>query len=279
VQSAFEKALKDGDSELQRLAADALGLCAKKGDRNAHNALLEGLANEDLPVRRAVALAMGRLAGPGAGDNLAAALSFDNSKDVFLRDGLARALELLGKPGIDALLALGDSGVQKDTDRAVETFLGLRSRAAFAALPTLLKHMHVSSEQQAELVRSCTNYLLDPPVSLDPIVAFVAEGPRIAAGVKKALLDVLAAPGIEPGTKAVDWVAAVVADKANAELHREGVRVLGKTAAGACKAGRLLLDKKLPAALQTEVTEALRKHADKDAEAAKLLMEVKKAGG
>ncbi len=279
MQGAFEKALKDGDSELQRLAADALGLCAKKGDRNAHNALLQALSNEDLPVRRTVALAMGRLAGPGAGDNLAAALSFDTSKDVFLRDGLARALEMLGKPGIDALLALGDSGVQKDTDRVVETFLGLRSRAAYMALPTLLKHMHVSSEQQAELVRSCTNDLLDPPVSLDPIVAFVADRPRIATGVKKALLDVLAAPGVKPSTTAVDWVAVVVADKANAELHREGVRVLGKTAGGACKAGRLLLDKKLPTGLLPEVAEALRKHADKDAEAAKLLMEVKKVGG
>jgi putative membrane-bound dehydrogenase-like protein len=278
VQAAFEKALKNGDSELQRLAAEALGLCAKKGDRNVHNALLEAMASDDLPVRRAVALAMGRLASPGAGDNLATALSFDDSKDRVLRDGLARALELLGKPGIDALLALGDSGVQKDTNRVVETFLGLRSRAAFAALPTLLNHMHVSSEQQAELMRSCTNYLLDPPVSLDPIAAYVAARPRTAPAVKKALLEVLAAPGIEPGTKAVDWAATMATEKADTDLHREAIRVLGKTAVGACKAGRLLLDKKLPVGFGPEVVEALRKHADKNAEAAKLLKDVKKAG-
>jgi putative membrane-bound dehydrogenase-like protein len=278
VQTAFEKALKDGDSDLQRLAAEALGLCAKKGDRSAHNVLLEALASEDLSVRRAVALAMGRLAGPGAADNLAVALSFDQSKDVFLRDGLVRALESLGKSGIDALIALADSGVQKDTNRVVDAFLCLRSKAAFAALPTILKHMHVSSEQQVELVRSCTNYLLEPPVSLDPIVDFVASRPKTAPAVKKALLEVLAAPGVEQGAKAMDWAVAVATGKDDEAMQRDAVRVLGMTAKGARQAGQLLLDKKLPAGLLSQVTEALRKYADKDAEAAMLLKEVNRAG-
>jgi putative membrane-bound dehydrogenase-like protein len=276
VQTAFQSALKNGDVELQRLAAEALGRCAKKGDRDAHNALLQALASEDLSVRRAVALAMGRLAGPGTGDNLASALSFDESKDRFLRDGILRALERLGKSGIDALVALSDSGVQKDTDRVVEAFLGLRSRDAFAGLPAILKHMHVSSEQQAELIRSCINYQLDPPVSLDPIVAFVAGQRKAALVVKKALLDALATPGVEPGAKAEDWVLSVATDKTDEELQRSAVRVMGMTATGACKAARLLLDKKLPARLLPQVSEALRKHSATDADAAKLLKEVKR---
>ena len=64
-------------------------------------------------MRRAVALAMGRLGGAGAADALVNALAFDDGKDVYLRDGLVRAIESLGKPGIDALLALADSGVHE----------------------------------------------------------------------------------------------------------------------------------------------------------------------
>jgi glucose/arabinose dehydrogenase len=374
VQKAFEKALKGGDSELQRLAAEALGLCARKADRNAHNALLQALSSDDLPVRRAVALAMGRLAGPGAGDNLAATLSFDESKDVFLRDGILRGLEMLGKPGIDALIALADSGVQKDTDRVVEAFLALRGRPAFDALPRLLAHPHVTAAQRAELIRSAGNYLLDPPVSLDAVIAHVAKQPKETSAVKKALLEVLGPPGLRTGPKAGAWVASRVADRdaevrlaaiaaaqrarlagtgpalakrlgeedlSGAErlalikalrvirakeavaplkallagrkaseavrrevfltlaavdpasatagakaflsgkdpaLQREAVRVLGATAEGARLAGKLYLEKKLAPELLPVVTEGLRRHAAKDAEAAKLLKELTKRG-
>jgi hypothetical protein len=307
VQTAFEKALRDSDPELQRLAAEALGLCAKKADRNAQNALLLALASEDYTVRRAVALAMGRLAGPGAGDNLAAALSFDRSKDPFLYDGIVRGLEMLGKPGIDALIALADSGVQKDTDRVVEVFLGLRTRPAFDALPILLRHRHVSESQRADLIRSATNYLLDPPVSLNPLLAHVIIQ-KEGAAVKKALLEVLGTQGTVKGARATEWVAgqlkeeddevrgealrtlAAVAPEAavkrakafltgkDAVLQRAAVPVLGATAEGARLVGKSFLEKKLPVKLRPEVLAALRKHADRDAEAAKLLAEVMKSG-
>jgi putative membrane-bound dehydrogenase-like protein len=309
VQAAFEKALKDGDGELQRVAAEALGLWAKKADRNAHNTLLLALATEDRSVKRAVALAMGRLAGPGAGDNLATTLSFDNSRDAELRDGILRGLELLGKSGIDALIALADSGVQKDTDRVALAFLGLRSREAFAALPTLLKHRHVSSGQRADLIRSAARYVLDPPVSLDGIVAEVARQAKETSEVKKALLEVLGMPGgAERGAKAAGLVVSLLKDddaevrllaikalrvvpsreaqaplekllvneKSSAALRREAVAVLGATAEGARLAAKLYLEKKLPKSLLPEVTEVLRKHAASDKEAKKLLMEVAK---
>jgi hypothetical protein len=308
VQTAFEKALRDGDAELQRLAAEALGLCAKKADRSAQNALLLALASEDYAVRRAVALAMGRLAGPGAGDNLAAALSFDKSKDPFLHDGIVRGLEMLGKPGMDSLLALADSGVQKDTDRVVEVFLGLRSRSAFEALATLLKHRHVSSSQRAELIRSAANYLLDPPVALDGLVALVA-GEEEPEEVRKALLDVLGTQGTVKGAKATQWVLSQLKDSEDpmrrhalrtlrvvdsvaaaarargyltgndAGLQREAVLVLSATGEGARLVGKTFLQKKLPAALREEVLAALRKHSSKDADAARLLTEILKASG
>jgi putative membrane-bound dehydrogenase-like protein len=308
VRKAFQSSLKTGDAELQRLAAKALGQCAKKADRNASNALLQELTSDDFALRRAVALAMSRLASPGAADSLATSLSFDKSKDVFLRDGILRGLEMLGKPGIDALISLADSGVQKDTDRVVEAFQGLRSREAFAALPTLLKHMHVSSAQRVELIRSALNYLLEPGVALEPIVAVVAAEKKETSAVKKALLDVLATPGTVKGAKAKKWLLSMLTDD-NAEIRlsalaaaaemrlskagpilakrlgaekvsaaetRAVLKALAATAEGARLAGKLYLEKKLPESLRGEVVAALQRHADKDPDAAKLLAKVKK---
>jgi putative membrane-bound dehydrogenase-like protein len=311
VQAGFAKALAEGDGELQRVAAGALGECAARGDRKAQNALLVALAIEDFAVRRAVALAMGRLAGPGAADNLATALSFDESKDLFLRDGLLRALEELGKPGIDALLALADSGVQKDTDRVVEAFLGLRSPAAFAALPRLLGHRHVGSTQRAELLRSATNYQpaawAAAPLSLEGLAAAVGRRPETAE-VKVALLEALAAAGAARGPKSSAWVvsrledgsaevrlaalaaaavlrpaaAGPVLQKRLAALKDDGpelratVRALAATPEGARLVGKRLLDGKLPAGLRAEVIAGLRRHAAKDAAAARMLAEVMK---
>src|SRR5262249_9590233 len=68
VQKAFIRALDRGEAELRKLAADGLGLCAKKGDRDVHNALLQALSDEDRAVRRSIALAMGRVASAGAGE-------------------------------------------------------------------------------------------------------------------------------------------------------------------------------------------------------------------
>jgi hypothetical protein len=181
---------------------------------------------------------MARVAGPGSGDNLATALSFDKSGDVVLRDGFLRSLEMLGKSGMDALIALGDSGVQKDTDRVVESFLGLRGREAYAALPTLLKHMHVNSSQRADLIRSAVNYQLEPPVSLDPLVAQVIGDTKETSEVKKALLEALATPGTVKGPKAGEWVLSLLTI-ANDELRRQAITTAGQMRLA--KAGPTLL--------------------------------------
>lgn len=70
VQPSFLHTLREGDGELQRLAADALGRLGNREDRSLHDELIKLLATEDRMVRAAVARAMGRLAGPGAADSL-----------------------------------------------------------------------------------------------------------------------------------------------------------------------------------------------------------------
>src|SRR5262249_15992651 len=234
--------------------------------------LLEALASEERSIRRTVAIAMGRLGCPGAGDNLASSLSFDEGKDVFLRDGYARALEMLGKPGIDALIALADSGAQKDTDSVVEVYRGLRSQAAVDALIRILKNPHVSSPQRAELVRSAINYQFDPPLSLEPLVAYLSSQPKETWEVKKAMLEVLATSGTLKGATAETFRGAAVKD---AE-QKEAILVLRATAEGARQMGQLYAAGKLPGELRQEVVKALGMYASKDTAAARLLKEITK---
>src|SRR5207302_905193 len=84
----------------------------------------------------------------------------------------------MGKPGIEKLLALSDSGVAKDLDRVVEVFQAARSRAAYEALPGLLKNYHLTPDQRAALMRSFNNYLLDPPISLEPVADYLLTLPK-----------------------------------------------------------------------------------------------------
>jgi putative membrane-bound dehydrogenase-like protein len=206
VQEAFEKLLTDGNPNLRRLAAEGLGLNAQPKNAEAHNSLLNVLGDADPSVRRAVAMAMGRIGAPGAADSLVNALAFEDSHDVYLRDGLGRAVEALGREGIERLLALADSGVAKDLDRVVETFTSLRTRAGAEALPTLLPNPHLSIEQRAALVRSFSNYLLDPPVAPEPILSYLLAHPREALAVKVAGVETLSVMGALKSGKGADWL-------------------------------------------------------------------------
>src|SRR5205823_9852698 len=46
------------------------------------------------------------------------------------------------------------------------------------ALPPLLKNYHLTPDQRAALLRSFNNYLLDPPVSLEPVADFLLSLPK-----------------------------------------------------------------------------------------------------
>jgi putative membrane-bound dehydrogenase-like protein len=198
VQKAFLSLLATGDSDLRRLAADGLGLNAAHGDKEVQDGLLKALTEDDRATKRAVVMAISRIGGPGAADALASTLSFDEGEDVYLRDGIVRALENLGKPGVDALISVADSGVGKNTDKVVQAFMAFRRRAGYEGLPAILKNQHLSPAQQAALVKSASNYLLDPPVSLDPIVTWLTGQPKLPTEVKLAGLEMLGTPG-RPG--------------------------------------------------------------------------------
>ncbi|HZY83327.1 MAG TPA: PVC-type heme-binding CxxCH protein, partial [Gemmataceae bacterium] len=377
VQDAFAKVLREGDADLQRLAAEGIGLSAAPGDKAAQEALLKALSTDEPSVRRAVALAMGRLNAPGAADALVTALAFDDGNDPYLLDGLVRAVERLGKPGIERLLALAESGVAKDTHRVVEAFTMMRTRPAYEALPEVLRNPHLSAAERAALVRSYNNYLLDPPVSVQPVFEYLAAHPREPASVRLAALEVLSTAGALNNPKASAWLLtqledgdpalrlvaikavestrlaqaaaalarmlkdasrpvveveaavkalrllnsrdaveplkmllATKAEKAPAQslrreafrtlavldpaaaaasarefladpdaaLKGEAVSVLGATADGTRLVAKLFLEKKLPRTLLPQVSDALRKHAPKDADLAKALTAVMRMG-
>jgi quinoprotein glucose dehydrogenase len=230
---------KESSADLRRLSADALGLNAAKGDDDVHSGLLRALTDAAPEVRRSAALAMSHVAAPGAADVLVNTWAFDDGRDPVLSDGLVRAIENLGRLGVSRLVALGESGVQKETDKAVQAFTMFRTRAGADAIPRLLENPHLNAVQRIALLRSYNNYLLDPPVSLAPALEYLTTH-KDAAVLKGAIL------------------------------------ALGGDAEGARFLGHAFLDKKLPAEALPDVTEVLRRQADKDPECAKLLTAVMK---
>src|SRR5262249_42693996 len=63
------------------------------------------------------------------------------------------------------------------------------------------------------LIRSCNNYLLDPPASLEGVCTYLATHPEESSLVKLAGLDVLAASAGVPSAKGAGWVLALLGDK------------------------------------------------------------------
>ena len=116
------------------------------------------------------------------------------------------------------MLALADSGVAKDTDKVVAAFLAFRGPVPVEAVPALLKNVHLTIEQKAKLVRSYHNYLLDPPISLEPLADYLAGLPRPPRGVKVT------------GTEAAELSAAVPIKLAGLEVLASGGRLLGSRA-------------------------------------------------
>jgi len=263
VQDLFERVLASGTRDQRRLAAEVLGRNGTPGDK-LQAGLLRALATEDPALKRAVALAMGRLASPGAADALVNTLAFDDGKDVYLRDGLIRAIESLGRPGLERLTTLADSGVSKELERVVEAFAACRIGPAVEFLPALLKNPHLSIEQRAALITSYNNYLLDPPLSLEPVLDYLLANPREAAAVKRAALAALPV-GAFKGDKGTSCLV-VLLDESFPNVQKETLRTLGATYGGARLVGRLFLDGKLPRSLLPQVTEVVGKFAREDEE-------------
>jgi len=206
VEDLFRLLINDESADVRRLAVEGLAYNAKPNDTRVYESLLKALADRDPTVRRAAALGIGRLGSGSAGETLVNALKHDNEADVYLKDAYIRGLEKLGKPGIDALLAFAQSGNDKDKDLAVAVFLTLRTKPAADAIPELLLNPHVNADQREALVRSYTNYELDPPISLDPLADYLAKRPNEPVNVLLAAVDVFSASGDAIAPKATQLV-------------------------------------------------------------------------
>ncbi len=82
----------------------------------------------------------------------------------------------------------------------------LRTRAGYEGLPALLKYPHLQVPQRVQLVRSFGNYLLDPPISLEPMIDYLNTKAGEPIEVKRAGVEVLSAGGTIAGRKAEDWL-------------------------------------------------------------------------
>ena len=267
VRALFIKLARDADPDLRRLAAEGLGLNCKPGDIETANALLQLLSDPDLAARRAIALAMGHIGGEGAADALVNTLKFDAENDPYLRDGLLRAIERVGKPGIDRLVALAESGVDKEPNLVIEAFYSLRSRAAVEALPRLLTYPHDSPTQRANLILSYNNYLLDPPIALTPLLDYLtAKGVDHPFLVKAAGVQVLSSGGQLKGDKAEAMLLDCL-EQADPMRRPELIQIVehSRVAKAAPVLAKLLASEKTPITERAAIVKALRALNDKSA--------------
>ncbi len=195
VEDLFRLLVKDESADVRRLTIDSLAYNAKPKDARVYETLLKALADRDPAVRRVAALAIGRLGADGSGEMLVNALKHDGEADAYLKDAYVRGIERLGKPGIAAVIELAESGNEKDKNLAVSIFLGLRTRAGADAIPELLLNPHVTTQQREALVRSYTNYELNPPISLEPLADYLARRSNEPVTVLLAAVDVFSASG------------------------------------------------------------------------------------
>lgn len=272
VKESLQALLRDKSPDVRRLAAEALGLHCNRRDTPVHNSLIAVLNDENAAVRRAVLLAIGKIADDSAGETLVNLFKFDDGRDVLLTDGYLRAIERTGRDGIQHLLDLADSGFDQERSKVVEAYLGLRTRPAAEAISKLLNNPHLSIVQRASLVRSHANYLLDPPVSLDPLFDYLTAHADEAGPVKEATLEVVAASGPVLSAKGQNLLPTLLSEGAAA------VMTLGRTPAGARLAAEQFLARKLPRELLPALTTVLSAHASGNPELAKLLDEVRKEG-
>ncbi|MBI3409405.1 MAG: HEAT repeat domain-containing protein [Planctomycetes bacterium] len=207
VEKILAATLRDPQSSMRRLAAETLARTVPQGDAAIHETLITVLNETDPRALAAIYRALGSINAEGAADILVNALAFDEGKNKEVRTALVTAIEATGKSGIDRLLALADSGSDKDLERVLEVYPALRTRAAGEGLIELVKNYHVPPAQKATLIRSYANFHLDPSISLEPLEKYLkslttrkkGDGPMEAAKIAELLPVRLAAMEILRG--------------------------------------------------------------------------------
>ncbi len=265
--------LSDKEADVRRMAADALARNSKPKDLKTHEALLKLLSDASPAVRRAAALAIGRVGAEGVGEVLVNAWRAEENKDPFLIDAYLRGLEMLGRPGIDALLVLANSGREADLHRVASAFLALRTKPAAEAVIPLLDNPHLAPAQRVDLVNSLSNYQFDPPMSLAPLAEYLVKKADLPAELQIAGLDTLAAGGAMTDPASVKFVLSLL-DAPTIETRSAALSAVeaGRIAAAADKLVAMAKDKDKPTPERAAALKALR--ACGDAKSAKSIVEI-----
>jgi len=264
VMTAFGAMMTDSQPDLRRLAADGLGLNAVPGDKVATGMLLKGLSDPEPIVKRAVALALGRINEESAAGYLVNLYKFDDGEDVYLTDGLLRAIERTGDRGMNELLILANSGEGKTFDKVVAGFLTMRSAAAAKALPELLKNVHLKDGQRAQLLRSFTNYQFDPPLSVEPIVDYLITSETKSSDVLNAGIEVIANTGDLKGAKIANFLTELL-DSTDDKLRLTVISAIetNRIASATSRMGQTLVKKDRPIEERIAIVKAFRVLNDK----------------
>lgn len=259
VEDLFRLQINNDSADVRRIVIDGLALNAKPKDPQVQAVFARALNDASPAVRHSAALALGRLGADGAPRLLVNGWKNADPKDVFLRDAYIRGLERLGKPGIDALVALASSS-DKGMAQAVEAFITLRIREGADAIPKLLNNPQASPAQREMLVASYNNYQLEPPISLDPLASYLTLHPDESPGVVGAAVEVFAASpnGLE-SPQARNVVLALLS-RTDPEVRLAAIRAVeaARLTAAAPKLLELLADASRPAAERIAVIKALR---------------------
>jgi putative membrane-bound dehydrogenase-like protein len=262
VLKAVKGRLIDMDPDLRRLCIEALGMHGEAKGVEAIGMLEDG----DLDVRRAATLALARTGSEGVADSIVNAFIADDTKDATLQDGYIRAIEMLGKNGIERLVALFESGDKKKINLVADAFLRMRTRPAVLAIPGLLTYPHLTIKQRADLIRSYGNYLLDPPISMEPVLDYLLKNPNEALPVKLAGLEVLSLGKALESAKAEKWLLGLLEDDHEAvRLAVIGGIEQGRVAKAAPALDKLLSDSARPLMEREAIIRALRVLNDRSA--------------
>jgi len=225
--AVLRHALNDTDRDVRRFAYEILGRTFMKGDDHDLVDLVSVLKvvqapREDAQVRRAAAMALGRfgtvrmsgqipggtLFDQGAAGALLSAAEAGLGGDAFLRDGITRGLERLGRPALRLLLFAVSGRDPRFSRAALFTIQGWRGNDALAAILSTATSPGAGVTEDARVGLFQALREMVPDVPADPIARWLAggrdAGPRARAQAVRVLTAlhsraVLAAGPVLPG--------------------------------------------------------------------------------
>lgn len=212
--------------DLRRLAADILGRKAEKMDSGAVTELERRMEDPDPSVRRVAVLSLAKVAGDSQTDFVLKRFAVENKDDPFLVDAYVRALEIMGPAAIERVAAWVVSPDAAERALAIDLFQRFRGLDGAKSLERLISSEALSPAERAALIRSYRNYLFDPPLAVDALVAYANAHPDSPKEVRLATLEVLGylAP-MERSTTAA--LLERLIQSPDADLRRGAIRAIG----------------------------------------------------